>query len=162
MISAVHPRMRGERGLGRGDCSRDAGSSPHARGTHSRSAHILTHGRFIPACAGNACTSGVTVLASAVHPRMRGERKTIATATEWGNGSSPHARGTHGPPYRPRDDRRFIPACAGNASTSLHRRVSAAVHPRMRGERMKWPLCRFTMAGSSPHARGTRAPAARL
>ena len=97
LARSVHPRMRGER------------EYPTARPRHSV--------RFIPACAGNAhpCTGRADVLA--VHPRMRGERWRATLTACPNTGSSPHARGTlwHLASLEP--DKRFIPACAGNART---------------------------------------------
>jgi len=135
-IIAVHPRMRGEHNMGvvgTGQITRfipacagntkynalaeryNSGSSPHARGTPSRSilwmeattVHPRMRGehlsasstafllaRFIPACAGNTsifCHEDITI-----------------------RGSSPHARGT--------------PLLGINDSSR------DAVHPRMRGE----------------------------
>ncbi len=49
-----HPRMRGERWLGGVGLRFVCGSSPHARGTPSRSPWRRRCRRIIPACAGNA------------------------------------------------------------------------------------------------------------
>ena len=46
--------MRGERdNANYPDCT-EAGSSPHARGTHEEVCGLIDKDRFIPACAGNA------------------------------------------------------------------------------------------------------------
>ena len=71
-----------------------------------------------------------------VHPRMRGERGSVAPSRKRRYGSSPHARGTLGVSVVSLGQRRFIPACAGNAIWLV----------------MPPPL----PPGSSPHARGTR------
>src|SRR5580704_19350245 len=112
---AVHPRMRGERGDRSFRVVRDAGSSPHARGTPL--GELLHHfgNRFIPACAGNALHSGSGARSKSVHPRMRGERQVGERGPLIHDGSSPHARGT---PWK----------------TPRIRSISS-VHPRMRGER---------------------------
>ena len=112
--------------------------------------------RFIPACAGNACSGRFPRFPPAVHPRMRGERRKINRHSGVAAGSSPHARGTRVGERVGNRNPRFIPACAGNA-----RRVSAAfrptsVHPRMRGERNPKDIGVMLQDGSSPHARGTR------
>ena len=91
-----------------------------------------------------------------VHPRIRGERFVAVTGCVAILGSSPHTRGTHGRGQRPRDDRRFIPAYAGNAAVSIAVRSGRPVHPRIRGERMTTARRRWAMPGSSPHTRGTR------
>ena len=70
----VHPRMRGERCTYRQHASAQAGSSPHARGTHSLRDQYRGYRRFIPACAGNAAPDSIAHSARPVHPRMRGER----------------------------------------------------------------------------------------
>ena len=133
---AVHPRMRGERFAGRFLQHDHFGSSPHARGT--RGDRSILH------------------VSTAVHPRMRGERSRAATFQQPANGSSPHARGTL-PHAVPRwGQRRFIPACAGNASMATHPVTATKVHPRMRGERAIPGVSAIWTAGSSPHARGTR------
>ena len=133
---AVHPRMRGERFAGRFLQHDHFGSSPHARGT--RVDRSILH------------------VSTAVHPRMRGERSRAATFQQPANGSSPHARGTL-PHAVPRwGQRRFIPACAGNASMATHPVTATKVHPRMRGERAIPGVSAIWTAGSSPHARGTR------
>ena len=158
--TTVHPRMRGEREYLVHGSDPHHGSSPHARGTPPGRHTAAELPRFIPACAGNACSGRFPRFPPAVHPRMRGERRTGVELPPSMDGSSPHARGT--PKNKPaqRRSRRFIPACAGNA-----RRVSAAfrptsVHPRMRGERNPKDIGVMLQDGSSPHARGTQSGAA--
>ena len=135
---------------------RHPGSSPHARGTPVLCGDGHGGSRFIPACAGNAFPDLHPVRASAVHPRMRGERDVCTRPIPFSSGSSPHARGTRRrcPGSAPRH--RFIPACAGNAPAARGRHTRCTVHPRMRGERATSADSRSTSAGSSPHARGTR------
>ena len=68
---------------------------------------------------------------------MRGERSLICRLRNIAYGSSPHARGTHKPMTDNPTARRFIPACAGNASALTRKDDRALVHPRMRGERLR-------------------------
>ena len=49
----VHPRMGGEQGTTIGDMVSKMGSSPHGRGTGNSLTVSVSHGRFIPAWAGN-------------------------------------------------------------------------------------------------------------
>ena len=111
--------------------------------------------RFIPACAGNALPSAVSETDAAVHPRMCGERARLVASVDWISGSSPHVRGTRlswsCAPCGPR----FIPACAGNAGPLVSRLPVAPVHPRMCGERLSETIAARSLAGSSPHVRGT-------
>ena len=94
-MSAVHPRIRGERSgpPPRGQIS--IGSSPHTRGTRGN--------RAIPR------------IRHSVHPRIRGERVDLRQPTEYEYGSSPHTRGTRNRPCSFPVRCRFIPAYAGNA-----------------------------------------------
>ena len=111
------------------------GSSPLARGTHRHGLALRRQRRFIPAGAGNTCSTASIKTRTPVHPRWRGEHVALINAgrLRWrfipagaGNtikhvadqiidgGSSPLARGTLRPPS---------PALLLNA-----------VHPRWRGE----------------------------
>ena len=147
--------MRGER------CSTDTGSrcldgsSPHARGTPDGSLLLACCLRFIPACAGNASSIWIRNATRPVHPRMRGERSTLAKALTVVRGSSPHARGTRFIAALNPARLRFIPACAGNALPSRQVQSRVTVHPRMRGERSPFGPGSPRSPGSSPHARGT-------
>ena len=91
-----------------------------------------------------------------VHPRMRGERSAPSRLILVDDGSSPHARGTPDAHDAETVQRRFIPACAGNARHSPSGSSCQSVHPRMRGERMWRRSDTVGVRGSSPHARGTR------
>ena len=153
----VHPRMRGERGRISALFQWKTGSSPHARGTRFAAAHNVPLCRFIPACAGNASSGSRPPGDAAVHPRMRGERAATETRETIDDGSSPHARGTHGVAEHRRKPYRFIPACAGNAPCPVGQHLVLPVHPRMRGERVSPGGRTRPTAGSSPHARGTQA-----
>ena len=72
----VHPRIRGERLLAHIVGVPTHGSSPHTRGTPSRWPRTARPTRFIPAYAGNAALDCPEEGEDAVHPRIRGERKT--------------------------------------------------------------------------------------
>ena len=152
----VHPRMRGERDAEAALMVRSVGSSPHARGTHLLPDGRRCGHRFIPACAGNARAARMRLRPMAVHPRMRGERCVGVGFVPINDGSSPHARGTlhHLAVCLP--GVRFIPACAGNARGAPRQSAPGAVHPRMRGERLRPHIRAGPAVGSSPHARGTR------
>ncbi len=86
---------------------------------------------------------------------MRGERRLPPCRAIRCDGSSPRARGTREFDCCSSSQYRFIPACAGNASKGLRSVGSAAVHPRVRGERCVREATRMRMSGSSPRARGT-------
>ena len=86
---------------------------------------------------------------------MRGERVVIVVPASVLPGSSPHARGTLRILIRRKPEKRFIPACAGNACPLFSIGHENPVHPRMRGERVISLRYDGFKGGSSPHARGT-------
>ena len=91
---AVHPRIRGERDSWKNAAVSTSGSSPHTRGTHVAALGHRRRSRFIPAYAGNAHPRWKFGLATAVHPRIRGERMGGHPPGNRDGGSSPHTRGT--------------------------------------------------------------------
>ena len=111
----VHPRVCGERLLKNKVHKIFPGSSPRVRGTLDVDADARGNLRFIPACAGNAARNARLSSMAPVHPRVCGERSSIAFCARSHAGSSPRVRGTRcgrcASPAHPR----FIPACAGNA-----------------------------------------------
>ena len=113
--TSVHPRMCGERVELADTEPVKVGSSPHVRGTPLAANRQAGSIRFIPACAGNARWRHSLASRPSVHPRMRGERAAPCPCRSSRAGSSPHARGTHGRVLVSDPQRRFIPACAGNA-----------------------------------------------
>ena len=134
-VIAVHPRIRGERGISCSPSFGGSGSSPHTRGTRALACAGGHRQRFIPAYAGNAGPMATTDRPVAVHPRIRGERVLMAARDVRKNGSSPHTRGTPDSRCPGRRSRRFIPAYAGNACGNHTGERPGAVHPRIRGER---------------------------
>ena len=90
-----------------------------------------------------------------VHPRVCGERLIFQRMVTVGGGSSPRVRGTHTLPFRTPILPRFIPACAGNASSMKNDSAGNTVHPRVCGERFCTVLARDQERGSSPRVRGT-------
>ena len=141
--TTVHPRVRGERNLRKGERYFLIGSSPRARGTGDAVERQGGVFRFIPACAGNGDLWPPRVWKIAVHPRVRGERMGFTPAGTNMPGSSPRARGTELPDIRAKSRSRFIPACAGNGSGVSTPPRSSTVHPRVRGERTSFQLDRL-------------------
>ena len=116
---------------------------------------IINAMRFIPAYAGNASAPRDSEAGRPVHPRIRGERRLIQSASAALTGSSPHTRGTRlGFPVCLRFQR-FIPAYAGNAHSRFRKYGCEQVHPRIRGERSRNSAAPMLVGGSSPHTRGT-------
>ena len=113
----VHPRVCGERWHEGGAQSYFAGSSPRVRGT--RGLQIGDQ------------------RANTVHPRVCGERASPAIVQQQHRGSSPRVRGTLAVREEAIVDRRFIPACAGNAQRWRTSTLTSTVHPRVCGERSR-------------------------
>ena len=151
----VYPRWRGEHQreypLQRPGC----GLSPLARGTrHSLRSYGWRH-RFIPAGAGNTLKVMFEFIRSPVYPRWRGEHITVSRPGCIEDGLSPLARGTPNALCREYGNERFIPAGAGNTSSSSSSLSSSTVYPRWRGEHVRQARKCGTGIGLSPLARGT-------
>ena len=113
---------------------------------------------IIPACAGNTSPAETAFTSRSDHPRMRGEHSEPERYVTLDPGSSPHARGTPCAASNRRRCRGIIPACAGNTPQQDWKRLRNWDHPRMRGEHYVPDKTITYIGGSSPHARGTRAP----
>ena len=161
-LGPVHPRIRGERRRCSPNILPLRGSSPHTRGTPAIRATANGRQRFIPAYAGNAGAPVMSVIITAVHPRIRGERTNRSAPARINRGSSPHTRGTLTGPRPEPPLPRFIPAYAGNACAGHQSVRDLTVHPRIRGERCMATSAPGVMIGSSPHTRGTLPTVRRL
>ena len=152
----VHPRVCGELPEFIYQRARRYGSSPRVRGTRGVGRGECQGIRFIPACAGNSRTPPAPASNRTVHPRVCGELSIAAKDPLAASGSSPRVRGTPAAGHPRQAAHRFIPACAGNSRWCRGGRRSTAVHPRVCGELIA-PVWRPRLkAGSSPRVRGTR------
>ena len=152
---AVHPRACGEHFAGAAGPVAGNGSSPRVRGTRRARKCRRVRRRFIPARAGNTRHAGAGRHRRPVHPRACGEhRRRPAVIARWA-GSSPRVRGTHGQWQPERARPRFIPARAGNTTSSSKKGTSRTVHPRACGEHAPRARSRQSLLGSSPRVRGT-------
>ena len=111
----VHPRACGEQNRRNVIGNRSTGSSPRLRGTASCVSLETSHGRFIPAPAGNRLRLSAHPVIRAVHPRACGEQGLIRCELVPVQGSSPRLRGTVPPAGQATPRFRFIPAPAGNS-----------------------------------------------
>ena len=155
--STAHPRSRGEHILNLFPRLAAHGSSPLARGTYDYSDTYPGVPRLIPARAGNIMFTLRLSVLSPAHPRSRGEHAPRTAAAISTIGSSPLARGTYAGSVQVRQPGRLIPARAGNMRTFREQRLTAAAHPRSRGEHRKMTPPDLPHLGSSPLARGTSA-----
>ncbi len=118
-LPSVHPRRRGEHNSICNSGRLANGSSPQARGTLLDVREKELRHRFIPAGAGNTPHVPAYQSLVAVHPRRRGEHAGYIDPCKHWHGSSPQARGTLMTRHGMRLHRRFIPAGAGNTSTTM-------------------------------------------
>ena len=131
---SVHPRVCGEQQLNRVLRETQTGSSPRVRGTGDTESPKPSMNRFIPACAGNSHTQRTGSRRRPVHPRVCGEQRRRRSFAAYAAGSSPRVRGTVTTPPGETEQRRFIPACAGNSVTKNGYQSKSSVHPRVCGE----------------------------
>ena len=151
-----HPRVCGERQTTMRYAPTVIGSSPRMRGTRQGVVGKITHGRIIPAYAGNASLPASICSIAADHPRVCGERSECLLLNRSATGSSPRMRGTRSPPRPWWAAFRIIPAYAGNAREARTAAVYVPDHPRVCGERLADRAALRGPAGSSPRMRGTR------
>src|SRR5690606_19164121 len=103
---------------------------------------------------GNTTKRSLPVLVRSVHPRWRGEHPRWHPTKPCKTGSSPLARGTLFCMHEQLTQWRFIPAGAGNTTSSRTPAFTSPVHPRWRGEHYISTPYHADFDGSSPLARG--------
>ncbi len=131
------------------------GSSPRVRGTCGGGGGGYSESRFIPAGAGNIPGRDHRFCSVAVHPRGCGEHIARKPWPVIVSGSSPRVRGTSPMLTATTRTQRFIPAGAGNISSTVAETDHAAVHPRGCGEHCGFRMVWISLSGSSPRVRGT-------
>ena len=152
--TSVQPRVRGERWDGLDFGHFGHGSAPRARGEARRAVAFQDLVRFSPACAGRGPRAVKARRASAVQPRVRGERITYPSAGSPTSGSAPRARGEVERDEGDEGRGRFSPACAGRGPTARRPPSRRSVQPRVRGERGCLHARLRRGLGSAPRARG--------
>ena len=156
ILSAAHPRSRGEHRLTFTHMIPGLGSSPLTQGALIHCLSRRLHLRLIPAHAGSTNASRATTTEVSAHPRSRGEHRRGRIFRPCECGSSPLTRGArdgirHGiPPWR------LIPARAGNIPRRSAVSPPSPAHPRSRGEHRTRSMKKSHGKGSSPLTRGTR------
>ena len=111
--------------------------------------------RFIPAYAGNGSQGCFKSVTYTVHPRVCRERTTFSYPSRCRSGSSPRMQGTVLTRHASKLRTRFIPAYAGNGTTTKSKSNSGSVHPRVCRERYSVVAAGQPGAGSSPRMQGT-------
>ena len=113
-----------------------------------------TYWRIIPARAGFTIHVAISLVVAPDHPRSRGVYGTGGSQSGEPPGSSPLARGLHGPRGRPRGRQGIIPARAGFTPGPRTVLLRASDHPRSRGVYAPFHHRIADPPGSSPLARG--------
>ncbi len=129
----AHPRWRGAHGPASRTPPRSPGSSPLARGSRLVPCPSRPVLRLIPAGAGLTLPRRMRPRQAWAHPRWRGAHRLQLAVPKAGRGSSPLARGSHGPEVPQPRQGRLIPAGAGLTSESGTRVTTTPAHPRWRG-----------------------------
>ena len=149
-----HPRICGEKPVGRGSCRLYRGSPPHMRGKGSFFNVLNCVIRITPAYAGKRLKRPMGDASAEDHPRICGEKACAGRNRSCEKGSPPHMRGKA-------TVSRFImmpmgitPAYAGKSITRLGEISLPKDHPRICGEKEPNVLINLSQSGSPPHMRG--------
>jgi len=130
------------------------GSPPHTRGIPLYFGPRVLSCRFTPAYAGNTEHQLNFANLLEVHPRIRGEYKSLHDKYVHGEGSPPHTRGIRHLIESVLHRLRFTPAYAGNTLPRGTVPAPSQVHPRIRGEYLFQKTSLAGFKGSPPHTRG--------
>ena len=152
---SVHPRASGEQAMRSPHSASASGSSPRERGAGVAWRRARSTPGFIPARAGNRRSARHRSAPPTVHPRASGEQACPMYRFPYSAGSSPRERGTATAGCENAALRRFIPARAGNRSSTAPIIWTHPVHPRASGEQPPQMHCHLSQPGSSPRERGT-------
>ena len=134
VVSAAHPRSRGENRFA-GYIKRTAkGSSPLTRGKRGFGDLAGRVTRLIPAHAGKTTSTSASLQTSRAHPRSRGENFVDGERDVRVLGSSPLTRGKLPGMLHLVAVAGLIPAHAGKTDGSRQSVFIRAAHPRSRGE----------------------------
>ena len=149
-----HPRSRGEYLVVDELDELVEGSSPLSRGILYSAVDGRLKERIIPALAGNTPYDESHDPHAEDHPRSRGEYPPPPGLAQISSGSSPLSRGIRELNVTIWTVARIIPALAGNTTRDSLPRISAADHPRSRGEYGFAKGRSGSRRGSSPLSRG--------
>ena len=152
----VYPRVCGGTAV-QVKCNKcQEGLSPRVRGNQPRRSGQWCTPRSIPACAGEPRQCRQCPRTAQVYPRVCGGTLggLESLVSSWG--LSPRVRGNLGVIAYIPDDRRSIPACAGEPVQTVISYPTDTVYPRVCGG-TAWPCIRFYGGGGlSPRVRGNR------
>src|SRR5699024_8142488 len=131
------------------------GPSPRAWGSGPPRPHPRRHRRSIPTCVGLGATPPAHRVAAAVHPHVRGARDGQGIRTGSAYGPSPQTWRSAGPRRPKARAVRSLPTCVGLGVHPQPGAQGAAVHPHVRGARIRMYCRDCKQYGPSPRAWGS-------
>ena len=160
-VFEVYPRVCGGTPLTSPRRLRPHGLSPRVRGNRRAARAAIFGNRSIPACAGEPHPFLRIQLPPRVYPRVCGGTARLVCRLFQRMGLSPRVRGNQPSAGLITDDKRSIPACAGEPVTAPKSVKSAGVYPRVCGGTNDGYRYRNQNRGLSPRVRGNLPAAAR-
>ena len=130
------------------------GSPPRVRGKGPPQLLRCRVEGITPACAGKSLNRFSNHILVWDHPRVCGEKYSLACCPWPASGSPPRVRGKGADCPADRDPDRITPACAGKRTRQLHRNCAVRDHPRVCGEKVRTDWQCIDIQGSPPRVRG--------
>ena len=158
----VYPRVCGGTGTLRWGRRRGGGLSPRVRGNPSEIATAVVCAGSIPACAGEPASASHPIRTAAVYPRVCGGTAWRTTPAAASPGLSPRVRGNPIGGSVQVQERRSIPACAGEPPRPAPYPGPLTVYPRVCGGTRLPRHPGATPRGLSPRVRGNQEGTAAL
>ena len=153
-LAPVHPRVCGANFAVHCTFRGHYGPSPRMRGKRRQQRRCDRDFRSIPAYAGQTSSRSRWNTATPVHPRVCGANGDWCQTIHPSGGPSPRMRGKLNEIWRIANDKRSIPAYAGQTLWSGMLKGGPTVHPRVCGANPKLNMRRGTSSGPSPRMRG--------
>ena len=149
-----HPRICGEKPLGKVQQWFEPGSPPHMRGKVREMIHPDIGLGITPAYAGKSAECSKKTSCKRDHPRICGEKCSTGCAGTAISGSPPHMRGKAVARQRRKCVVGITPAYAGKRAYPLEMSLWHWDHPRICGEKSPPGSSEAALRGSPPHMRG--------
>ena len=153
----VYPRVCGGTWPTRGEVLDGVGLSPRVRGNRGIGRGQAVFARSIPACAGEPRMRAVYADDAEVYPRVCGGTEVIFGRRDAALGLSPRVRGNPGERRAGLQGQRSIPACAGEPGAFDTILALLEVYPRVCGGTRRKVVSSPPLPGLSPRVRGNHA-----
>ena len=154
LLNWDHPRVGGEKLMGRPRRSVGAGSPPHRRGKAHHLDDITSERRITPAWAGKSAGFQSAPSGPRDHPRVGGEKHSGSCRTLTRSGSPPRGRGKVRFRHLVEVSLRITPAWAGKSTLGSVLVRPRRDHPRVGGEKQLLVIHHKQLRGSPPRGRG--------